>query len=85
MAEYKVVRDFYVAEFDVQLQAGQMFADGDAEPDLVAQLLASGVIADVNAPAPVVSSVRSSKRRTGEQSVDAAPDIDEEPQDENAE
>lgn len=49
MANYTVVRDFYVAEFDVQLQPGQAFADGDAEPDLVAQLLAHGVIVDANA------------------------------------
>lgn len=42
--KYTVKQDYYVAEFDVQLQAGDVFADGDAEPDLVANLVAKGIV-----------------------------------------
>lgn len=50
---YEVQQDFHVAEFDVQLQRGDVFADGDAEPDLVANLLAKGVIEPYRPPKPV--------------------------------
>lgn len=74
MSQYTVLRDFYLAEFNIGLQPGMVFADGDTEPDVVAQLLASGVIADVNASAPVVEDVAVEE-----------PDIDDDADDEDDE
>jgi|SaaInl7_200m_RNA_FD_contig_91_292297_length_4265_multi_5_in_0_out_0_3 hypothetical protein len=43
--DYVVIADeFYVAEFDILLLKDDTFADGDAEPDLVANLLARGIV-----------------------------------------
>ena len=47
MSEYTVLKDCYLPEFEVQLETGNVFADGDAEPDLVANLLVRGVICRV--------------------------------------
>ena len=53
--EYEVVQDYYSAEFDFVLYPGDVLLDGDIEPDLMAQLAASGVIEAVGADdAPVV-------------------------------
>lgn len=49
---YEVKRDFYVAEFDIPLAVGEVFADGDTDPDLVANLLSQGVIVVEGAPEP---------------------------------
>lgn len=48
---YTVVRDYYVAEFDVRLLAGDVIQDGQGEPDLVAELVSSGVLEPEYIPA----------------------------------
>lgn len=50
---YEVVQAFYVQEFGIALEVGVLFADGDLEPDVIAQLLSDGVIVDLNAPVVV--------------------------------
>lgn len=47
---YEVVQAFYVQEFGIALEVGVRFFDGDLEPDVIADLLSKGVIADLNAP-----------------------------------
>ena len=47
MATYEVLVDFYLQEQDIQLEAGLLFFDGELDPDVIAQLLSSEIIAEV--------------------------------------
>lgn len=49
---YTITRDYYVAEFDIELFEGDVLYDGDLEPDLMANLQVYGVL--VSDAAPVV-------------------------------
>lgn len=49
---YGVTQDYLVAEFDIALMAGEVVYDGQLEPDLTAQLVASGVLAPVYGDGP---------------------------------
>jgi len=42
--EYVVKQDYYNDEFDFELYEGEFVCDGDIEPDLMANLTASGVV-----------------------------------------
>jgi hypothetical protein len=44
MAKYEVIKDHYVREFGIDLLMGDTFEDGDLEPDVIAQLLAAGIV-----------------------------------------
>lgn len=46
---YEVVQDYYLQEQGIALEIGVKFADGDLDPDVIAQLLDRGVIVDLNA------------------------------------
>jgi hypothetical protein len=46
---YEIVQDFYLQEQGIQLEVGVQFADGDLDPDVIAQLLSSGIIVDLTA------------------------------------
>jgi hypothetical protein len=46
---YEIVQDFYLQEQGIQLEVGVQFADGDLDPDVIAQLLSSGIIVDLDA------------------------------------
>lgn len=43
--QYIIARDFYLDAAGVQLTAGDVVQDGDFEPDVVAQLVSSGILA----------------------------------------
>ena len=55
MTQYRVMEDYHSAEFEFDLYEGDEFSDGDSldniliEPDLIANLLTSGVLVDVKA------------------------------------
>lgn len=49
---YEVTRDHYVSEFELSLAAGEVVYDGQLDPDLIAQLAASGVLAAVYGDGP---------------------------------
>lgn len=50
MSRYVVVEDHYIQEFQIQLEAGMEFEDGDLEADEVANLLSRGIIRDADQP-----------------------------------
>lgn len=47
--QYIVLTDYYLQEQAIQLEAGQVFADGALEPDVTASLFGRGIIGDANA------------------------------------
>ena len=62
--KYTVMQDYYVTEFDVWLREGDVFQDGDAEPDLVANLVAKGIAEPEGGypePKPVKKAAKSEK------------------------
>jgi hypothetical protein len=58
---YIVLVDTYIQEFNVELVKGDRFQDGDLEPDLIANLLSTGVIEDENAVQPELPKVSKGK------------------------
>lgn len=71
MHTYEVVKDWWLQEQGVQLEVGVQFVDGDLDPDVIAQLLSSGIIEDLDAP--VVDEP---------EPVIVEPDVEPEPEDE---
>lgn len=65
--EYIIAQDFYVPEFDIQLNVGGVVYDGDLEPDLTAQLVSNGVLVS-DSPAAV---------EADEQPIESKPDIED--------
>jgi hypothetical protein len=47
---YEMKREYYLQEFDIPLEPGDRFANGDLEPDVVAQLWSLDIIQKVRQP-----------------------------------
>lgn len=55
MTDYTVQTEYVSAEFGWAVYPGDVLVDGDIEPDLMAQLVASGVVVPEGGVAPAVA------------------------------